>query len=79
MKRYFNFYDNFHPEEYETKRIINVQNILDVIEIDNVGKQEHCFKIILHKNSLILSADSGDSRQMWIQIMKKRILIYSSI
>ncbi|KAJ3408298.1 hypothetical protein HDU80_006159 [Chytriomyces hyalinus] len=58
-------------QEYVVKRIIPLRTVLDILEIDPLGKsQYYCFKVVLPKRNLILAAASAEEMVMWIDDLR---------
>ncbi|KAJ3031558.1 UNVERIFIED_CONTAM: hypothetical protein HDU68_002656 [Siphonaria sp. JEL0065] len=50
-----------YNKEYVVKRIVPMRTVLDILEIDSQGRQQqHCFKVVLAKRTLILSAGTEE-------------------
>ncbi|KAJ3238792.1 hypothetical protein HDU81_007181 [Chytriomyces hyalinus] len=60
-----------HSQEYVVKRIIPLRTVLDILEIDPLGKSQfYCFKVVLPKRNLILAAASAEEMVMWIDDLR---------
>ncbi|KAI9342457.1 hypothetical protein DFJ73DRAFT_842570 [Zopfochytrium polystomum] len=58
-------------EEYVVKRLIPLRLVLDVLEIDPPSRNhQFCFKVVLPKRNLILSASSAADMVGWIQALR---------
>ncbi|KAJ3278803.1 hypothetical protein HK104_002008, partial [Borealophlyctis nickersoniae] len=57
--------------EYVVRRMIPLRNVLDIIEIDPVSKHHtHCFKIVLGKRQVVLSAPSAEEAAGWVEALR---------
>ncbi|KAJ3214723.1 hypothetical protein HDU67_001314 [Dinochytrium kinnereticum] len=59
-----------YKQEYVVKRLVPLRNVLDVHEVDPQGRHQHCFKVVLSKRTMILSADSDDELNRWISTLR---------
>ncbi|KAJ3102367.1 hypothetical protein HDU96_009652 [Phlyctochytrium bullatum] len=57
--------------EYVVKRMVQLRNVLDIHEIDSqASKHQFCFKVVLSKRTMVLSASSEEERHRWVTSMK---------
>ncbi|KAI8852220.1 hypothetical protein BC829DRAFT_414780 [Chytridium lagenaria] len=56
--------------EYVVKRMVPLRNVLDVHEVDQQGRHQHCFKVVLSKRALTLSAESAEDLQRWVTVLR---------
>ncbi|KAI9337755.1 hypothetical protein BDR26DRAFT_896510 [Obelidium mucronatum] len=59
-----------YNKEYIVKRIVPLRTVLDILEIDAQGKQ-YCFKVVLAKRTLILSANTNEEMVNWIEDLRR--------
>ncbi|KAJ3131303.1 hypothetical protein HK101_004743 [Irineochytrium annulatum] len=58
-------------QEYVVKRMIPMRNVVDVLEIDPQGaRHPHCFRVVLSKRAMILSAESAEDVVKWVGYLK---------
>ncbi|KAJ3413763.1 hypothetical protein HDV05_007582 [Chytridiales sp. JEL 0842] len=60
-----------NSDEYVAKRVYPLRTVLDVLEIDSNSKAHpFCFKVVLPKRSLILSAEKQEDMVAWIEALR---------